>query len=259
MELENPDKIKEKLKNNTRISRERSFHDCAYETQIRSNLSFMYPEHTSIQQQYEHTISFDCAGKKVLEYGCGLGSHTYSLAEKKGIVYGIDISNIAIEQARDNATERNVSIDFRVMNAEELEFPAETFDIVCGSSILHHLDLAKAVTEINRVLRKGGKAVFIEPLGHNPFISLFRFMTPKMRSHDEHPLTVKDLQLLSTQFMEVKIQYYYLLSIITVPFQNKRYLKVIVDCLEGIDNMLFTWFPFARKYSWQVLITLLKK
>jgi ubiquinone/menaquinone biosynthesis C-methylase UbiE len=226
--------------------------------QTRSRISFMYPEHTSIQLHYENMISLDCEGKKILEYGCGLGSYAFYLAEKKANVYGIDISDIAIKHAHDTAKKRDVSIDFRVMNAENLEFPAETFDIICGSSILHHLELSKAVKEIYRVLRKGGKAVFIEPLGHNPIINLFRWMTPKMRSTDEHPLKMEDLKFISKQFLAVQIKHYYLFSLFTFPFQNNRYCKKVARYLEGIEKNLFDRFPFIKKLSWQVIIVLCK-
>jgi len=51
------------------------------------------------------------------------------------------------------------------MNAEELKFADDYFDIVCGGAILHHLDLNKALSEIARVLKPDGKAIFVEPLG----------------------------------------------------------------------------------------------
>ncbi len=41
---------------------------------------------------------------------------------------------------------------------------------VLGKQILHHLDMTQAVPEIARVLRPGGRAVFLEPLIHNPLL-----------------------------------------------------------------------------------------
>jgi ubiquinone/menaquinone biosynthesis C-methylase UbiE len=64
------------------------------------------------------------------------------------------------------------------MNAEATTFPDNSFDLICGSSILHHLNLDKACAEIRRILRPDGGAVFIEPLGHNPLINMFRKLTP---------------------------------------------------------------------------------
>ncbi len=250
--------MSESSNGNGRILREQTFHDNAYGSQVRSGLSFMYPELTSIRKEYENAILLNCSGKKVLEYGCGLGSYAHSLAEKNADVFGIDISEFAIKAAREGAKKRGVSIDFRVMNAERLEFAAETFDIICGTSILHHLDLALSVAEIRRVLKPGGRAVFIEPLGHNPLINLFRLITPAMRSHDEHPLKVKDLQRLSKQFQSVVIHHYFLISLVAFPFHKRKFYNKLGYLLESIDKVVFRLFPPAKKYSWQIIINIIK-
>ena len=48
------------------------------------------------------------------------------------------------------------------------------FDIIYGTGILHHLNLKACLDEIERILKPGGKFVFIEPLGTNPVINLYR-------------------------------------------------------------------------------------
>ncbi len=86
------------------------------------------------------------------------------------------------------------------MDAENLKFNDHTFDLVYGSGILHHLSIEKAIVEIKRVLKKDGRAIFYEPLGHNIFINIFRLLTPSLRSEDEHPLLIKDLELIKRTF-----------------------------------------------------------
>ena len=54
------------------------------------------------------------------------------------------------------------------------------FDAVLGKQILHHLDLGVAIPEIVRVLRPGGRAVFLEPLIHNPLLEGYRRLTPHL-------------------------------------------------------------------------------
>src|SRR3546814_1101008 len=80
------------------------------------------------------------------------------------------------------------------MNAEAMTFPDDSFDLVFGSGIIHHLDIDRAFGEIARVLRPGGRAVFIEPLGLNPAIELYRRFTPSARTPDEHPLLRRDFR-----------------------------------------------------------------
>jgi SAM-dependent methyltransferase len=104
------------------------------------------------------------------------------------------------------------------MNAEELAFPDGTFDAVCGTGILHHLNLEQAAAEIRRVLKPGGRAVFIEPLGHNPLINLFRRLTPKARTTDEHPLLMKDLHLLEERIGPVEMRFHHLAELLAIPF-----------------------------------------
>src|SRR3546814_11483257 len=79
---------------------------------------------------------------------------------------GIDISDVAIEKGRERARQKGfTNVRLEAMNAEAMTFPDDSFDLVFGSGIIHHLDIDRAFGEIARVLRPGGRAVFIEPLG----------------------------------------------------------------------------------------------
>lgn len=90
------------------------------------------------------------------------------------------------------------------MDAEDLEFDESSIDLVFGSGILYHLDIKKSLNSMVRVLRPSWKAIFIELIGHNLFINLFRKLTPDIRSKDEHPLLNKDLILLDKYFKNVE-------------------------------------------------------
>lgn len=156
---------------------------------------------------------------KVLEYGCGDGGSAIGLAEKGVNVVGIDISSVAVEKSLNKASQLNLSnIKFYVMNAERLEFDDASFDVVCGSGILHHLDLKRSYKQIQRILKPGGVAIFIEPLGHNPFINLFRYLTPSYRTKDEHPLLLKDIYMGLGCFKNIDIFFFHFLSLFTIPF-----------------------------------------
>ena len=109
----------------------------------------------------------------------------------------IDISRVEIEEAK-KLYESHAS--FHVMDAHELEFPSSSVDVVVGRAILHHLDFGVALKEIRRVLRPGGKAIFIEPLGDNPASKVFRWLTPKARTRDEVPLSGKQIAYANSLF-----------------------------------------------------------
>jgi ubiquinone/menaquinone biosynthesis C-methylase UbiE len=79
----------------------------------------------------------------------------------------INISARAIQQGKQKARGAGIRPQFFLMDAHNLEFPDNSFDLVFGNAILHHLDLDQALDEIERVLRPAGKMVFCEPLGVN--------------------------------------------------------------------------------------------
>ena len=93
-------------------------------------------------------------GKKVLEIGCGTGEFTKRIASSGAIITAIDISPDLLEIAREMAP--NVNVSFQVQNVGKLDFEDGSFDVVIGSSILHHLNLNPALKEVYRVLKRGG-------------------------------------------------------------------------------------------------------
>src|SRR3989338_6715534 len=150
-------------------------------------------------------------GAKVLEYGCGTGSFSFFLASLGAQVVGIDISEVGISQARKEAEKRGLKnkTKFYVMDAEATTFPDNTFDVICVSGVLHHLDRAKAFKEMARILKPTGAAIAAEPLAHNPFIQLYRKMTPHLRTEFEAKNILhakKDLNLARRYFSNVDIE-----------------------------------------------------
>lgn len=109
------------------------------------------------------------AGKSVLDIGCGTGIFSRYFAETGATVTSMDISPELIEQAKKETT---APITYLIGDAEQLPFPESSFDVVAGSSILHHLDPEVALKEIYRVLRSGGRMVFAEPNMMNPQIAI---------------------------------------------------------------------------------------
>ena len=59
------------------------------------------------------------------------------------------------------------------MPAESLIYDNDIFDFVLGVSILHHTDVTLVEREIARVLKPGGRALFIEPMGTIRFFACF--------------------------------------------------------------------------------------
>jgi ubiquinone/menaquinone biosynthesis C-methylase UbiE len=106
----------------------------------------------------------------LLELGCGTGYFTKEIAKTGARITAIDISPELLAIAKDSVPYANVS--FVEENAYRMTFPDNHFDYVVGSSVLHHLDIEKAIPEIYRILKDGGIIAFTEPNMMNPQIAL---------------------------------------------------------------------------------------
>jgi ubiquinone/menaquinone biosynthesis C-methylase UbiE len=99
-----------------------------------------------------------------LEVGCGTGYFTLNLLQLGVIARATasDISPGMLTQLQTNAAALGLTVETRAGDAEHLAFGDETFDLVFGHAVLHHLpDLDQAFREFFRVLRPGGTLVFM--------------------------------------------------------------------------------------------------
>jgi SAM-dependent methyltransferase len=234
-----------------RIERERRFHDQDFEHKTRNETVDKY--YTVAKESFvwfDRLLGEIPAGASVLEYGCGEGSHVFDLAGSASVT-GIDLSPVAIRHAQEEAARRGVSIQLRVMDAERLDFPDRSFDVVLGSGILHHLDLSRALPEIVRVLKEDGQIIFMEPLGHNPLINLYRRRTPHLRTPDEHPLLKRDLMDAARRFESMECRYFVLCALAAVPFRSTPIFPLVRRSLEMLDRLLFR-IPLLRQFAWFV-------
>jgi SAM-dependent methyltransferase len=213
-------------------------------------------------RHFEAQVQPRAAGARVLEYGCGASSYALKLNQWGARVTAIDISDEAIEETRRLLADHGLvnQTDLIRMNAEELDFPDGSFDLVVGRAILHHLDLERAYAAIARVLRPGGAAIFLEPLAHNPLINLYRRLTPHLRTEDEHPLTMRDLKAARRHFGEVRLSYFTFLSMGALPFAKApRLFQHAVNGLDKADRALFRTIPAAGRWAWTAAMVMEKK
>lgn len=237
-----------------RLEREREFHDRAFAENVRASAGRFYSVTGSMFAWYEDALSLPAPGARALEYGCGPGSRAFHLARAGAEVVGIDISPVAIEQASERGRAEGLAdrLEFKVMDAEHLEYPDSSFDIVCGSGILHHLDLVRSYSEISRVLKRSGVGVFTEPLGHNPAINAYRRRTPGLRTVDEHPLLRRDIDLARDFFGDVQTRFFTLCSLAAIPLRDRPGFAGILAALNGLDRALFAALPPVRAHAWMV-------
>ncbi len=238
----------------TRYRKEAEFHDKAFAPADSRGASPFYAIMGGRRRVFMDFVR-SCGGTRVLEYGCGPYTDSSALAENGASVVGIDISPVAISRYMALVRQKGMArISGCVMNAERLAFADRSFDLIVGRAILHHLDLSASLSELNRVLTPGGHAVFIEPLGHNPLINLYRELTPSARTPDEHPLEFRDFETARRFFRGLEIRYCDLTSLLAVPFRKLGCFPGLLGALERFDNFLFRRLPFLRRYAWTVLM-----
>ena len=240
--------------NQERLIREREFHDHVFADDTRKCTDKYYSVAQIEYELYRGILDAKVPGSRFLEYGCGPYGYVYDAARQTTQAAGIDISEVAIRMAHEKASSNGLSIDFRVMDAENMDFANESFDVICGNSILHHLDLNRSFSELARVMAPQGMGVFIEPMGHNPVINHYRTMTPNLRTSDEHPLLMKDLAKLKQFFQVVQVRHFHVLTLLAVPFRNRPVFRSLRTVLHAIDQSVFWLVPWLKRYSWMALI-----
>lgn len=243
----------------TRAKIEAELHDKFYNQRTRRKISKYYSLTQKSRGVYQNLLFSECHGKRILEIGCGQGELCLLLAKHGASqVVGIDISKKAIQEATSKAVKEGLAdrITFRVMDAELMDFPDNSFDVACGTGILHHLDLEIAFKELVRVLTPEGKGFFMEPMGHNPMINLYRKLTPGLRTPYEHPLLKKDLKLASQYFDKVDTLFFHMFSLLSIPFHGTRVFDKLVRALETFDEVVFKYIPVLRPMAWVVVMSL---
>jgi ubiquinone/menaquinone biosynthesis C-methylase UbiE len=226
----------------------------------------IYPSYNrmllALEKAYLNTNSL-----KVLDYGCGKGLDSLKLLKSGAKTYGIDISEEYIELTKQLALENNFQekdFKFQVMDAHNLKFESNSFDLVIGRAILHHLDANTALKSIHKVLKPNGRAIFIEPLADNPLLKLFRALTPKARTIDEAPFSRSDLKkLINPEFWDNKDSIY--CGLISAPtamftsiFLSKYPNNILLKISDAIEKKLnkYDFFKYKNQY---VLLDLQKK
>jgi len=234
--------------------REKNFHNKLQSKNKGRFENIFYKAIYNSSEDFFTYLEDNAKNSEILDYGCGIGSFIEKVIKynpKK--IIGIDISEISINKAKKKSEELKINVDYRVDNCEKTSFDNNSFDIVYGTGILHHLQIDKCLDEIYRILKSNGNLIFIEPLGTNPIINLYRKLTPNSRSKDEHPLVNQDFKYIKKKFIDTKIKYYGFLTLIFFPFYRSPNRSKLFRLLAALDQYLFK-LKFFQLFAWSVLV-----
>ena len=100
-------------------------------------------------------------GKKdLLDLGCGLGRHTILAAENGFITKGFDLSENAVERAKEYSEKEGLNVEFKIGDMLNLPYEDNSFDCILCVNVISHTDtegMKKVVSELKRILKDGGE------------------------------------------------------------------------------------------------------
>lgn len=219
------------------------------------------PEETCYYLEYSYFLLGDIKGKTVLDYGCGDGDNSLILAKRGANVIGVDISPELLEIAEKRMLANGITTNtkFLVASAHDLPIPDESIDIVFGIAILHHLDLQESSREIFRVLKKGGRAIFQEPVRNSNFVNFVRNLIPYQQpdiSPFERPLKDFELKEFAKDFSNYKSRAFSLpfVNLLDVlPISKSHYHRAI-----KLDRKILNKVPSLGYYATHYVIEMTK-
>ena len=180
------------------------------------------------------------SGGRLLDVGCGVGTISLELQKKGFKVYGIDLSSVAIEKAK----EKDINAVQCDVDKDGIPFNDNYFDVVWAGDVVEHVfDPIFLLKEMSRVLKPTGKALLTTPNNMNIFIRTYIFLTGKSpqsniyrkyRQCKHH--TMFSLELLHYMLNEAHLSPRLIGSILKMPYWNRKYYSKskILGLLFGI-------------------------
>ena len=197
-------------------------------------------------------------GKRLLEVGCGIGIDLVRFAGHGAIAMGIDLSETAIELAKENFAHKGVGGKLLTMNGESLEFDDDSFDVVYAHGVLQYThDTGRMIREIHRVLRPGGQAILMVYNRHSWLYFLSKLFGTKLE-HEEAPAfktySIRGFKRMLRDFSRVEV--------IPERFPVKTHLHHGLKA--SVYNALFVGTfnliprPVVRPFGWHIMAKAIK-
>jgi len=206
--------------------------------------------------------------QKLLDFGCGPGVYSVLFAKVGFEVFGVDISprNVVIAEELSAGYGFADRTHFTTGISEQLPYDDQTFDVIVGVDILHHVDIAGSIKECLRVLKPGGHAFFKEPVEVPLFDALrnttiAKWLVPKAASlerhitEDEKKLTPEDVRTISRLCPAMTVQRFRLLSRLDA-FDKQLATNGGPSRIEKLDQQIFRRLPLTKQFGGDLVIHL---
>jgi len=204
-------------------------------------------------------------GKRILEIGGGMGVFALFLATQEADVYVADIAPARIYFLNRQAQARGLASRIHAVcaAAESLPFADDFFDAVYTKSVLIHTELEKAAREAARVLKKGGRGIFVEPMAQSPLVNIYRrTLAPKEWRTLANYFDRQRLGVLMRAFGGGRIRYFYLFAFMAFFWQfgwrNRALFKFFANALNDVDEFLFRLLPPLKRLAWFAVVSVKK-
>ena len=231
---------------------ERDFHNLRADSEQSPSERLSYAYHSMADVLQIPTSRLPASGGAVLEVGCYLGENSVRASAADQYV-GVDMSDRAIEKAIENYG--SAKARFLCLDANHLERLDGQFDFVFGNGVIHHLDLDRFSAGLLEKMKPDSTAVFVEPMIGPVWLRLFRKLTPRLRTEDEHPLDERQIEVLRRYF-EVRIEYFGVARpLLPMLFFNAG---PVVRFAAWLDRQIMRT-EVGRRYAWLIAMTFTRR
>jgi ubiquinone/menaquinone biosynthesis C-methylase UbiE len=241
-----------------RLQREAEFFDASSAAQFSAELPL--PNH-HMRMLFDQLGN--AAGMRILDCGCGAGELALEVARDAKQVVGFDLSLESVKLMRVHAQRLGVAPPGALTSVmERLPFDDASFDAVIGKSILHHVDVAAAMAEVERVLKPGARAIFIENQLTNPLLRFARnkltgrYGVARLGTLDEHPLLRNDLDSIAARFESMRLTYpdFRFFDLFSRNVLRYRRAQWLAKWLHRLDELIYRRLPTLRRFGYHVIV-----
>lgn len=259
-----------------RLHDEEYFHDdwASAEDVLNIDVRRMNEACTAPEMRYIRHALGNLKGKSLLDVGCGLGEASVYFALEGAEVTATDLAQKMLDAASQLAEKNGVHIHVHKSAAENLMLPpSHQFDIIYAGNLLHHVDIESTFLALIPYMKPDGVFISWDPVAYNPIINIYRKRATLVRTADEHPLRLRDIQLFRKHFGIVHTRWFWLTTLVIFmimavmqrrdPNKERFWKKVVEEAdrwewlykpLEALDRVLMALVPFLRPLCWNVVV-----